>query len=211
MAGSNFGAAMNLYARNGGRKYLNAAERQRFLRATMAAPSRIRLFCEVLFWSGSRISEALALTANAIDLDDCVVTLETLKRRKAGIVRQVPLPAGLARQLGREFHLRARQRNSVLADERLWPWSRATAWRRVKELMCSADVGGSAAMPKGLRHTFGVMAFQRSIPPHIVQRWLGHASLETTAIYGDIAGREEREFAARMWRANRMNAARGRQ
>lgn len=206
MAGSNFGSAMSLYARNGGRKYLNAAERQRFLRATEAAPSRIRLFCEVLFWSGSRISEALALTANAIDLDDCVVMFATLKRRKTGLVRQVPLPADLVRQLNHEFRLRARQRNSTLADERLWPWSRATAWRRVKSLMRSAGISGSAAMPKGLRHTFGVMAFQRSIPPHIVQRWLGHASLETTAIYGDIAGREEREFASRMWRANRVKA-----
>jgi site-specific recombinase XerD len=32
-----------------------------------------------------------------------------------------------------------------------------------------------------------------------VQRWLGHASLGTTAIYGDVSGHEEREFAARIW------------
>ncbi|MCP3385937.1 tyrosine-type recombinase/integrase [Bradyrhizobium sp. CCGUVB4N] len=57
-----------------------------------------------------------------------------------------------------------------------------------------------AAVPKGLRHSFGVAAFRANIPPHLVQRWLGHASLETTAIYADVSGREEREFAARMWR-----------
>jgi site-specific recombinase XerD len=33
-----------------------------------------------------------------------------------------------------------------------------------------------------------------------VQRWLGHASLETTAIYGDVMGPEEHAFSARMWR-----------
>jgi integrase/recombinase XerD len=35
--------------------------------------------------------------------------------------------------------------------------------------------------------------------PHLVQRWLGHASLRTTAIYADVVGPEERAFAARMW------------
>jgi integrase/recombinase XerD len=53
-------------------------------------------------------------------------------------------------------------------------------------------------MPKGLRHAFG-RAFQASVPPHLVQRWLGHASLRTTSIYGDVIGPEERAFAARMW------------
>jgi integrase/recombinase XerD len=38
------------------------------------------------------------------------------------------------------------------------------------------------------------------VPPHLVQRWLGHASLKTTAIYGDVVGPEERAFAARMWK-----------
>jgi site-specific recombinase XerD len=35
---------------------------------------------------------------------------------------------------------------------------------------------------------------------HLVQRWLGHASLKTTAIYCDVCGPDERVFAARMWR-----------
>ena len=47
----------------------------------------------------------------------------------------------------------------------------------------------------------GVKAFQSNVPPHLVQRWLGHASLKTTAIYGDVIGPEERAFAARMWKA----------
>ena len=65
-------------------------------------------------------------------------------------------------------------------------------------------------MPKGLRHGFGVNAFQSNVPPHLVQRWLGHASLKTTAIYGDVIGPEERAFAARMWktRAERPRARR---
>jgi integrase/recombinase XerD len=32
-----------------------------------------------------------------------------------------------------------------------------------------------------------------------MQRWLNHASLRTTSIYGDAMGPDERAIAARMW------------
>src|SRR5262249_28164623 len=147
-----------------------------------------------------RISEALALTPAAIDLDVGAASIETLKRRVRGIVRQVPLPRTVLRELDREFDLRAAQRDPTRAHRRLWPWSRTTAWRRVKEVMGGAGITGACAMPKGLRHAFGVTAFHTKVPPHLVQKWLGHASFRTTAIYGDVIGREERLIAARMWR-----------
>jgi integrase/recombinase XerD len=31
--------------------------------------------------------------------------------------------------------------------------------------------------------------------------WLGHARLETTAIYLDVSGEEERDLAKRFWQA----------
>jgi len=53
---------------------------------------------------------------------------------------------------------------------------------------------------KGLRHGFGVAAVQAYIPLNLVQRWLGHAQLSTTAIYAEAVGQEEQAIAARMWR-----------
>jgi integrase/recombinase XerD len=196
-------AGMSLYGSAGGRKYLNAAERRRFTESAQRAPPIVRLFCMVLRWSGARISEVLALTPAAIDIESGTASIETLKRRKRGLVRQVPLPRDLLSQLNQVFRLRSRQRDPELAGMRLWPWSRTTAWRRVKEVMAVAGITGTPAMPKGLRHGFGVNAFQASVPPHLVQRWLGHASLKTTAIYGDVMGPEERAFAERMWQSRR--------
>jgi integrase len=46
-----------------------------------------------------RISEVLALTPAAIDIESGVANIETLKRRKRGIVRQVPLPRDSLREL----------------------------------------------------------------------------------------------------------------
>jgi integrase/recombinase XerD len=184
-----------------GRKYLIAAERRQFSKAAESAPAKVRLFCLTLMWSGGRISEALALRPIDFDLDGGAANIETLKRRVRGLVRQVPLPRPLLNELERVFDLRASQRDPERARVRLWPWSRTTGWRRVKEVMARAGICGVCATPKGLRHAFGVHAFQK-VPPHLVQRWLGHASLRTTAIYGDVMGPEERVFAARIWRRN---------
>jgi integrase/recombinase XerD len=190
---------LSLFGQSGSRKYLNAAERQRFIEAAHHAPRKIRLFCLMLAWSGGRISEVLALTPASFDIESGIVSIQTLKRRKRGVVRQVPLPSDVLSGLDREFKLGETQYDPDLANDPIWRFSRTTAWRRVKEVMVVAGIIGTAAMPKGLRHGFGVNAFQSNVPPHLVQRWLGHASLRTTAIYGDVIGPEERAFAARMW------------
>jgi integrase len=66
--------------------------------------------------------------------------------------------------------------------------------------MDAAAITGYHTTPKGLRHGFGVAAVQASIPLNLVQRWMGHAQLSTTAIYAEAVGKEERDIAARMWR-----------
>ncbi len=77
-----------------------------------------------------------------------------------------------------------------------------TAFRRVQEVIAAAaipDGDGPHACPKGLRHGFGVQAVSRGIALNMVQKWLGHAQLTTTAIYANAVGEEEQSIAARMW------------
>jgi integrase/recombinase XerD len=193
-------ARTSLYGPGGERKYLNAAERRRFLKAAQRAPLEVRAFCLVLHWSGGRISEVLALTPAAIDIESGVASIHTLKRRRPGVVRQVPLPDYVLRELNRILGVREQQRDPALRTQRVWRFSRTTAWRYVKTVMAAAGVIGAPAMPKGLRHSFGVNAIESGIPLHLLQRWLGHATLRTTAIYTDVIGPEERELASRMWR-----------
>jgi integrase/recombinase XerD len=69
-------------------------------------------------------------------------------------------------------------------------------WRAVHAVIAVAGLDGPQASPKGLRHGFGVSA---SIPLNLVQKWLGHAQLTTTAIYADATGAEEKDIARRMW------------
>ena len=96
----------------------------------------------MLGWSGARISEVLALTPASIDIDSGVASIETLKRRKRGIVRQVPLPPEMLNELDSVFELRIAQRDPQLATLRIWRWSRTTAWRYVKAVMGAAGIAG---------------------------------------------------------------------
>src|SRR4029077_14831943 len=87
--------SMTLHTAGGARKYLNVAERQRFAAAAETLAPEPRLFCLLLMWSGCRISEGLAVTPLWFDREAGTVAFLTLKRRRASMVRQVPIPAAL--------------------------------------------------------------------------------------------------------------------
>jgi integrase len=70
---------IRLFGPSGSRKYLNAAERWRFLESVQRLPSRERSFCQMLAWSGARISEVLALTPSAIDIESGAASITTLR------------------------------------------------------------------------------------------------------------------------------------
>lgn len=182
---------------DGQRKYLTRAEVDAFVSAADARPIDVQTFCYVVAYTGCRISEALALTIGSIDFAAKIMVIRSLKKRGKRMFRAVPLSQGL---LGL---LRKRCDKAATRDERLWPWSRMTGYRRICEVMCAAGVVGSYASPKGLRHGFGVRAIQAQVPLNLVQRWLGHADIKTTAIYTSATGQEERAIAARMWAKDR--------
>lgn len=191
--------AASLYARSGVRKYLNAAERRRFLIAAEAAPPEEACFALLLAWTGARVSEILQVTPAVFDLDRSVVALQTLKRRRVSM-REVPIDPRLMTRLEKQFGIRAAQRDPAVAKHPLWPWHRATAWRIIKAIMARAGLTGPAATPRGLRHSFAIAALvDARIPETAVQRWMGHARLSTTAIYTLATGPEEIAMAGRMW------------
>ena len=65
--------------------------------------------------------------------------------------------------------------------------------------MAQAGIVGLQVTPKGLRHGFGIHAIASGVPLNMVQKWMGHADIKTTAIYTNAVGLEERELAERMW------------
>ena len=187
--------AGSLYTAAGQRKYLTAAERGRFLETANAClRADLRTLCLTLAYTGCRISEALAITPAVIEREAGFIAIRSLKKRKRAIViREVPVPLDL-------FHALDEALGQEERDARLWPISRSGAWQLVKGIMREAAIAeGPHMTPKGLRHGFGIHAIRSGVPLNLVQRWLGHASMTTTAIYLEALGEEEREIAARMW------------
>ena len=191
---------MALYAADGARLYLTSGERAAFLKAAERADREDRTLCMTLAYAGCRLSEALALTVDRVDLAAGLIVFESLKKRRSGVYRAVPAPPALLDALDLVHGIREKQaRRGKGHGVRLWPWGRMTGWRAVRAVMDEAGLSGPHACPKGLRHGFGVQAVSAGIPLNLVQKWLGHAQLSTTAIYANAVGTEEQTIAARMW------------
>jgi len=190
----------SLYDLRGRRKYLVPKERWAFLEAALDIGGAVATFCAVLAFTGARISEVLALSPERLDEANGAINIETLKRRQRGIIRAVPVPLKLFDLLDAIHDFRAAHRDVSRAHSRLWPWSRTTGWRRVKEVMRLAHEPEYVSKPKALRHAFGAEATLRMISPVLIQKWMGHARIETTQIYTTLIGEEERSLARITWR-----------
>lgn len=181
----------------GQRKYLNRKERKAFLQASQGFELDKKLFFQMLFWTGGRISEVLNVTIEKVDLLEELVVLDTLKKRTQGHTREIPLPKPYPRELTSYIqNIRKRPGNK---QGRLWTWNRRSASRYIQAVMNQAGIQGPQASSKGLRHSFAVHCVLHNIPLTVLKKWMGHADISTTAIYTNVIGKEERMLAVRIW------------
>ena len=186
---------MTLHDRDGQRKYLNQVERLRFLEATKQRRTDIKLFCQLLYYTGARIAEIHNLQTFNIDFPNKTVVLESLKKRRKGIFREIPLPLPFLIEL--EAYIEDLNTEHPF-NSSLFLFSLRTASRHLKRVMVDAQIIGVRSSSRGLRHGFAVHAVSHA-PITMVKKWLGHTALETTEIYLNIVGIEERQFAKLIW------------
>lgn len=193
--------ASELFTSDGKRKYLTTEETARFIAAARAQERpELRTFALVLAYTGCRISEALELTPERIDLSEKVIRFRTLKRRNDDVFRSVPVPDDLIDTLEIVHGIRKAMRGRGGQRELLlWPFKRTQAWNHINRMMTEAGIDGPHATPKGMRHGFGVRMAQKTRNPRLIQKLLGHKYLETTAIYMDLVGEEERAEVVGAW------------
>lgn len=187
--------SMSLYTKQGQRKYLNQSERLRFLEATEEQSADVRLFCQLLYYTGARLAEIHNLTLQNIDTSNGTVIIESLKKRKKGVFREIPIPDSLLENILCHGKIMRLQINQCL-----WGFSLRTAARRIKTVMTLANIKGIRSSSKSLRHGFAVHAVTNA-PLTLVKKWLGHSRLETTEIYLNIVGAEERAIMKRIWQS----------
>jgi integrase/recombinase XerD len=174
-------------------KALSLAEVEAILAAAGSADTplalRDRALLEVLYGTGARISEAVGLDVDDVDLVDGAVLL----RGKGAKERMVPLGSYAADALGawltrgrpailEKASVRAAPGAAVFLNSRGGRLSRQSAWAI---LVGAADRAGvdKDVSPHTLRHSFATHLLEGGADVRVVQELLGHASVTTTQIY----------------------------
>jgi len=182
----------DLYDGLGNRKYLIPEEREKYYDAIPEALNREqRTFALMLYYTGCRISEALAVQHSRIDYSRQGVVFQTLKRKKK-VFRFVPLPSPYLEKLD---DVQDMQKDKANENNTIWNFGRTTGWTAITKVMNEAKIKGIHAVPKGLRHSFVIHHQGLGTPDHIIQRWMGWASRDMM----EAVGEEERQLASKLW------------
>jgi integrase/recombinase XerC len=151
--------------------------------------ARDRALWELLYGAGLRISEAVGLDLDDVDLARDVVRV-TGKGRK---VREVPLGAAARKAVERWLELR----RAAKGNQALFPGSRAP---RMDVSGARRRLGrrGLATIrrrvnPHALRHSFGTHLLDGGADLRAIQELMGHANLSTTQRYTHLSMERLRE------------------
>jgi integrase/recombinase XerD len=162
-------------------------------RATGLARLRaLRLMCllELLYASGLRISELIALPASAARRDDDMLIV----RGKGGKERLVPLN-GAAKSAMRAYRAALAEWSRDSASQSKWLFAsfgedghltRQHAARELKDLAVTAGLRPEQVSPHVLRHAFASHLLHNGADLRVVQTLLGHADISTTQIYAHV-------------------------
>lgn len=161
-------------------------------------PLRDRALLEVLYGTGARISEAVGLSADDLDLDDGTVRLFGKGRRE----RVVPI-GRYAVEAVEAYVVRARPElaragrgtPALFLNQRGNPLSRQSAWAVLQTAGARAGLGDRVS-PHTLRHSFATHLLAGGADVRVVQELLGHASVTTTQIYTQVTVQAMREVYA---------------
>ena len=154
-----------------------------------ASGARNRALITLLYRTGLRIAEALALEPKDIDLDAGAVTVLHGKGDRARVVGiDPPAAAVLAQWLERRRALAIPRGAPVFCTISRPHPGRPMYSSVVREML--KDAGERAGIekrvhPHGLRHTHAAELAREKVPVNLIQRQLGHKSLAVTAHYID--------------------------
>lgn len=149
---------------------------------------RDRALLELLYGSGARISEAVGLDVDELDLESGTVKLFGKGSRERvvplGSYARAAIEAYLVR--GRPALAAARASPALFLNVRGGRLSRQSAWtvlRAAAERAGLTDDVRRKISPHTLRHSFATHLIDGGADVRVVQELLGHASVTTTQVY----------------------------
>ena len=152
-----------------------------------AAAARMSALLELLYATGLRVSELVALPAQVARSQDRLLQI----KGKGGRERLVPLTQKARDALKRhmEFRSATKQDQSKFlfpADSESGFLPRQVFARDLKDIAIAAGIDPARVSPHVLRHAFASHLLQNGADLRSVQQLLGHADISTTQIYTHI-------------------------
>ena len=177
---------------------LSPAEVERLLDAAAGTTPRAlrdQALGELLYGAGLRVSEAVSLDRQAVDLENRLVRCfgKGSKERVVPMGREATeaLRRYLAR--GRPF-LDKRHRPELFLNARGGPLTRQGVFLILRRLADKAGLEPERVHPHLLRHSFATHLLEGGADLRAVQEMLGHADLSTTELYTHVSDRRRREL-----------------
>jgi integrase/recombinase XerD len=137
------------------------------------------LLIKTLFQTGARVSEFVNIKVNDVFFDEQMILIA---KAKGGKSRYVPMLPQLAQEL--RTHLGNRATGYLFETVRHTPYSPRRIQQIVKETAADAQIT-KRVYPHLLRHSVATTLLERGMPIEQIQKFLGHAKLETTQIYAE--------------------------
>jgi len=160
-----------------------------------AMPYVMPVLLRLLYGCGLRISEAVRLSNQDVDLQGGVLAI---KNSKCGKDRQLPMAPsllGICRAYSAAIHRRSSGSDYFFMKANHQPITRDNVYRRFREILWATGIshGGKGVGPRlhDLRHTFAVHSLKRAVDRQldvycalpVLSSYLGHASVTATEQY----------------------------
>jgi len=177
-------------------KILTAKFRDYYEKAPGSRIARIygRYFLIFLFlrYTGARISEVAGIDDQAdVDYRTGDVTMAVLKRHnphKKKMRKMVPVPLQAVKKLSRYLAQFPEMKGKAFSVDR------SNFFVIFKKLALECRFSKTLAHPHVLRHTRAMEMVRAGVPLTIVKKILGHANLNTTAVYLQFSGQEAKSI-----------------
>jgi len=107
--------------------------------------------------------------------------------------RTVPIQADIAGTIA-AYCMKTR----IKENDRIFPITRIRAYQIISNAAEKAGIEKGRRHPHVFRHGFAVNAVLSGVPPMVLRRWMGHASMDTTLIYTEVLAQDTKEYLRRM-------------
>lgn len=151
---------------------------------------RDKAMLEVMYASGLRVSELVALKLSEVSMSEQLITV---KKGKGAKQRTVPISPYALEYLskyidGPRKKNKGHRKAEIFLNLKGEPISRIYFFQQVKKYAASAGIEKSIS-PHTLRHCFATHLLENGASLKAVSEMLGHAHLETTEIYTHVSSK----------------------